>query len=129
MRLMSSWRDGKRQPFRPPMFLLTQKSAARPYGATGLLQARMAKSGACSHTSPVSRSKTAALLKSANTTNRLSALGMMLLQDFRLGCSAPAGPARTRAAAMARVPRAHVMRRVMVELPSLDEFVTQTAAV
>jgi len=79
----------------------------------------------CSHTSPVSRSKTARrpgpapFSKSANTTNRLVASWMLLLQAFKWGCvegsmgSAPKGPARIR---IVRAPRTHVMRRVMGHL-------------
>src|SRR6185295_13739962 len=117
IKLANSMIDGSRQPWRLPTALLAQVRRA----SFQLLMSSRNEEGDCSQTSPVSRSKTASLLKSANTANRL-AVGMMLLQAFRRGCFASSmkssaiaamGPARNERANIARGPRAWINRLLL----------------
>src|SRR5574341_2129447 len=65
-KLASSCTDGSRQPFRPPVVRLVHWNRAA-------LHVCVVVSGDCSHVSPVSRSKTAWLLQSVSTMNRVAA--------------------------------------------------------
>jgi hypothetical protein len=63
LRLLSSGSDGRRHPIRPPTFLMAHAPRALNQGSAIV-------AGDCSHTSPVSLSRTASLLKASNTVNR-----------------------------------------------------------